>query len=66
MTQNNVTQDSNLGGCAVGEVYEFAVPWADIGLAPRYSTRVKVVYVLARFPSPTATGRTPRWLRLHR
>jgi len=34
---------SNLGGCAVDEVYEFSVPWADIGLAPRYSTRVKVV-----------------------
>ena len=34
---------SNLGGCAVDDVYEFAIPWADIGLAPRYSTRVKVV-----------------------
>ena len=34
---------SNLGGCAVDDVYEFAIPWSDIGLAPRYSTRVKVV-----------------------
>jgi hypothetical protein len=34
---------SNLGGCAVDDIYEFAIPWADIGLAPRYSTRVKVV-----------------------
>ena len=25
------------------DIYEFAIPWADIGLAPRYSTRVKVV-----------------------
>ncbi|MEE2974057.1 MAG: glucodextranase DOMON-like domain-containing protein, partial [Candidatus Thermoplasmatota archaeon] len=38
-----LTGSSNLGGCAVDEVYEFSVPWADIGLAPRYSTRVKVV-----------------------
>ena len=34
---------SNLGGCAVDDIYEFAIPWADIGLAPRYSSRVKVV-----------------------
>jgi len=34
---------SSLGSCAVDDVYEFSIPWADIGLAPRYSTRVKVV-----------------------
>ena len=34
---------SNLGGCAVDDVYEFSIPWSEIGLAPRYSTRVKVV-----------------------
>ena len=38
-----LSASSNLGGCAVDDVYEFAIPWADIGLAPRYSTRVKVV-----------------------
>ena len=46
--QWTLSGSSNLGGCAVDEVYEFSVPWADIGLAPRYSTRVKVV-VMARF-----------------
>ncbi|HJM41193.1 MAG TPA: glucodextranase DOMON-like domain-containing protein, partial [Candidatus Thalassarchaeaceae archaeon] len=25
------------------EVFEFQIPWSDLGLAPRYSTRVKVV-----------------------
>ncbi|CAI8245825.1 MAG: Uncharacterised protein [Methanobacteriota archaeon] len=34
---------SSLGNCAVKDVYEFKIPWSDIGLAPRYSTRVKVV-----------------------
>ena len=34
---------SALGSCAVKEVYEFVIPWSEIGLAPRYSTRVKVV-----------------------
>ena len=29
--------------CAVEDVYEFVIPWADIGLAPRYTTRIKVV-----------------------
>ena len=29
--------------CAVDDVYEFVIPWADIGLAPRYTTRIKVV-----------------------
>ena len=33
----------SLGGCAVEDVYEFVIPWADIGLAPRYTTRIKVV-----------------------
>ena len=35
--------NSNLGGCAFEEVYEFQIPWSDLGLAPRYSTRIKVV-----------------------
>lgn len=38
-----LSSSSNLGGCAVDDVYEFAVPWGDLGLSPRYSTRVKVV-----------------------
>ena len=35
--------NSNLGDCAVDEVYEFQIPWSQLGLAPRYSTRIKVV-----------------------
>ncbi|MGB1631758.1 MAG: glucodextranase DOMON-like domain-containing protein, partial [Candidatus Poseidoniaceae archaeon] len=38
---------SALGGCAVQDVYEFVIPWSEIGLAPRYSTRIKVVAALA-------------------
>jgi len=38
---------SGLGGCAVQDVYEFVIPWSEIGLAPRYSTRIKVVAALA-------------------
>ena len=38
---------SSLGSCAVQDVYEFAIPWSEIGLAPRYSTRIKVVAALA-------------------
>ena len=38
---------SSLGNCAVQDVYEFAIPWSEIGLAPRYSTRIKVVAALA-------------------
>ncbi|MBI31807.1 MAG: hypothetical protein CMB72_04365 [Euryarchaeota archaeon] len=34
---------SILGGCAGDEIYEFVIPWSDLGLAPRYTTRVKVV-----------------------
>ena len=34
---------SNLGGCAFSDVYEFEIPWSQLGLAPRYSTRIKVV-----------------------
>ena len=34
---------SNLGGCALNDVYEFQIPWSEIGLSPRYSTRIKVV-----------------------
>ena len=37
------TKSSALGGCAVQDVYEFKIPWSEIGLSPRYSTRVKVV-----------------------
>ena len=56
---------SNLGGCAVDEVYEFSVPWADIGLAPRYSTRVKVV-THGEIRCPTATAPMLRWRHLRR
>lgn len=35
--------NSNLGGCAYEDVYEFQIPWSELGLAPRYSTRIKVV-----------------------
>ena len=38
-----LTSTSSLGSCAVEDVYEFVIPWADIGLAPRYTTRIKVV-----------------------
>ena len=38
-----LTSTSSLGDCAVDDVYEFVIPWADIGLAPRYTTRIKVV-----------------------
>ena len=41
------TGSSSLGGCAVQDVYEFMIPWSEIGLAPRYSTRIKVVASLA-------------------
>ncbi len=35
--------NSNLGGCAYDDIYEFQIPWSQLGLAPRYSTRIKVV-----------------------
>ena len=38
-----LTGSSSLGNCAAQDVYEFMIPWAEIGLAPRYTTRVKVV-----------------------
>ena len=38
-----LSSTSSLGSCAVEDVYEFVIPWADIGLAPRYTTRIKVV-----------------------
>ena len=38
-----LTGSSILGGCAGDEIYEFVIPWSDLGLAPRYTTRVKVV-----------------------
>ena len=40
-------QQFGLGGCAVQDVYEFVIPWSEIGLAPRYSARIKVVAALA-------------------
>ncbi len=41
--QWSLSGTSNLGDTAADEVYEFKIPWSDLGLAPRYSTRVKVV-----------------------
>nr|MBC8517972.1 hypothetical protein [Euryarchaeota archaeon] len=41
--QWSLSGTSNLGDTAAEEVYEFRIPWSDLGLAPRYSTRVKVV-----------------------
>ena len=38
-----LTSTSSLGACAVDDVYEFMIPWAEIGLAPRYTTRIKAV-----------------------
>ncbi len=38
-----LTGSSILGGCAADEIYEFVIPWSDLGLAPRYTTRIKVV-----------------------
>ena len=38
-----LTGSSSLGSCAAQDVFEFIIPWSEIGLAPRYSTRVKVV-----------------------
>ncbi len=38
-----LTGISGLGGCAAQDVYEFRIPWSDLGLSPRASTRVKVV-----------------------
>jgi hypothetical protein len=38
-----LTGSSSLGNCAAQDVYEFMIPWAEVGLAPRYTTRVKVV-----------------------
>ena len=39
----NLVGQSILGGCAADEIFEFQIPWSELGLAPRYSTRVKVV-----------------------
>jgi len=41
--QWSLSGTSNLGDTAAEDVYEFRIPWSDLGLAPRYSTRVKVV-----------------------
>ncbi|HIL64862.1 MAG TPA: hypothetical protein EYG33_01720, partial [Candidatus Poseidoniales archaeon] len=38
-----LSSSSGLGGSAFDEVFEFEIPWSDLGLAPRYSTRIKVV-----------------------
>ncbi len=43
MEQWVLSGTSILGGCAADDVYEFRIPWSELGLAPRYSTRVKVV-----------------------
>jgi alpha-amylase/alpha-mannosidase (GH57 family) len=39
----NLVSQSNLGDTAMVDVFEFKIPWSELGLAPRYSTRVKVV-----------------------
>tara|TARA_B100001750_G_scaffold230090_1_gene226193 strand:- start:2403 stop:5753 length:3351 start_codon:yes stop_codon:yes gene_type:complete len=39
----NLVSQSILGGCAADEIFEFQIPWSELGLSPRYSTRVKVV-----------------------
>ena len=41
--QWSLSGTSNLGDTAAEDVYEFRIPWSELGLAPRYSTRVKVV-----------------------
>ena len=38
---------SALGTAAAAEVIELQIPWAELGLAPRYTTRIKVVTSLA-------------------
>ncbi len=38
-----LSSTSALGGCAADGVYEFQIPWSELGLSPRYSTRIKVV-----------------------
>ena len=35
--------NSNLGGCAFDDVYEFQIPWSELGLALAIRTRIKVV-----------------------
>ena len=47
----NLAGQSVLGGCAADEVFEFQIPWSEIGLAPRYSTRVKVVTSWSESPA---------------
>ncbi len=47
----NLAGQSVLGACAADEVFEFQIPWSEIGLAPRYSTRVKVVTSWSESPS---------------
>ena len=49
----NLIATSNLGACAAKDVYEFSIPWSEIGLAPRYTTRIKV---LTSFYESTAYG----------
>ena len=41
------SSSSTLGGCAAQDVYEFSIPWSEVGLAPRYTTRLKVVTSIA-------------------
>ena len=47
----NLAGQSVLGACAADEVFEFQIPWSEIGLAPRYSTRVKVVTSWSESPA---------------
>ena len=47
----NLAGQSVLGACAADEIFEFQIPWSEIGLAPRYSTRVKVVTSWSESPA---------------
>ena len=47
----NLAGQSVLGACAADEVFEFQIPWSEIGLAPRYSTRVKIVTSWSESPA---------------
>ena len=47
----NLAGQSVLGACAADEVFEFQIPLSEIGLAPRYSTRVKIVTSWSESPA---------------
>ena len=64
----NLAGQSVLGAFASDEVFEFQIPWYEIGLAPRYSTRVKVVTSWSESPAygdgtdvEIAPAPRPRW-----